>query len=53
MESSMIRIEKVDGSDFSFWKMHTEDYLYQKDLHEPQLRVKPDTMTISNWGEAC
>ena len=29
--------------------MQIEDYLYQKDLHEPLLGVKPDTMTIEEW----
>ena len=43
MESSKIGIEKFDGSDFGFWKMQIEDYMYQKDLHEPLLGVKPDT----------
>ena len=49
MESSKIGIEKFDGSDFGFWKMQIEDYLYQKDLHEPLLGVKPDTMTTEQW----
>ena len=29
--------------------MQIEDYLYQKDLHEPLLRVKSDTMTTEQW----
>ena len=45
MERSKIGTEKFNGSDFDFWKMQIEDYLYQKDLHEPLLGVKPDTMT--------
>ena len=49
MESSKIGIEKFDGSDFSFWKIQIEDYLYQKDLHEPLLGVMPDTMTTEQW----
>ena len=49
MESSNIEIEKFDGSDFGFWKMQIEDYLYQKNLHEPLLGVKPDTMTTEQW----
>ena len=28
MESSKIGIEKFDGSNFGFWKMQIEDYLY-------------------------
>ena len=46
---SKIGTEKFDGSDFDFWKMQIEDYLYQKDLHEPLLGVKPDTMTTKQW----
>ena len=49
MESSNIGIEKFDESDFDFWKMHIEDCLYQKGLHEPLLGVKPDTMTTKQW----
>ena len=45
MEISKIGIEKFDGFDFSFWKIQIEDYLYQKDLYEPLLGVKPNTMT--------
>ena len=45
MESSKIGIEKFDESDFGFWKMQIEDYMHHKDLHEPLLGVKPDTMT--------
>ena len=40
MDSSKLGIEKFDGSDFNFWKMQIEDYLYQKDLHEPLTGVK-------------
>ncbi|VFR00719.1 unnamed protein product [Cuscuta campestris] len=49
MESSKVGIEKFDGSDFGFWKMQIEDYLYQKDLHEPLTGVKPDSMTEEQW----
>ena len=49
MEISKIGIEKFDGSDFSFWKMQIEDYLYQKNLHEPLLGVMLDTMTTEQW----
>ena len=49
MLSSKIGTKKFDGSDFGFWKMQIEDYLYQKDIHEPLLGVKPDTMTTEQW----
>ena len=38
------RIEKFDGTDFGFWRMQIEDYLYRKKLHLPLLREKPTTM---------
>jgi len=28
LEEGKVRIEKFDGSDFGFWKMQIEDYLY-------------------------
>ena len=49
MESSKIEIEKFDGSDFGFWKMQIEDYLYQEDIQEPLLGVMSDTMTTEQW----
>ena len=49
MKSSKIGVEKFDGSDFGFWKMQIEDYLYHKDLQEPQLGVTEDTMTTEQW----
>jgi len=42
-------IEKFDGTDFRFWRMQIEDYLYGKKLHLPLLREKPDTMRLRNW----
>ena len=36
-DEGKVRIDKFDGKDFGFWKMHIEDYLYQKKLHEPLL----------------
>ena len=49
MDSSKLGIEKFDGSDFSFWKMQIEDYVYQKDLHEPLTGVKRECMTKEKW----
>jgi len=39
-----VRIEKFDGSDFGFWKMQIEDYLYQKKLYLPLTGQKPTDM---------
>ena len=49
MDSLMLGIEKFDGSDFSFWKMQIEDYLYQKDLHELLTGVKSESMIEEKW----
>ena len=49
MDSSKLGIEKFDRPNFSFRKMQIEDYLYQKELHEPLTRVKPESMTEEKW----
>ena len=37
-------IEKFDGTNFGYWRMQIEDYLYRKKLHQPLLGMKPKTM---------
>ena len=37
-------IEKFDGTDFAYWMMHIEDYLYESKLHLPLLGTKPEAM---------
>ena len=37
-------IEKLDGTNFGFWRMQIEDYLYGKKLHLSLLGEKPATM---------
>nr|XP_010324808.1 uncharacterized protein LOC104648696 [Solanum lycopersicum] len=49
MDSLKHGIEKFDGSDFSFLKMQIKDYLYQNDLHEPVIGVKPKSTTEVKW----
>ena len=44
-----MRIEKFDGSDFGFWKMQIEDYLYQKKLYLPLTGQKPTDMAQAEW----
>ena len=39
-------IEKFDGTDFAYWRMQIEDYLYRRKLHLPLLGTKPETMKI-------
>ncbi|RVW37940.1 Retrovirus-related Pol polyprotein from transposon TNT 1-94 [Vitis vinifera] len=35
-------IEKFDGTDFAYWRMQIEDYLYGRKLHLPLLGTKPE-----------
>ena len=37
-------IEKFDGTDFAYWRMQIEDYLYGRKLHRPLLGTKPEAM---------
>ena len=43
-------IEKFDGTDFGFWRMQIEDYLYGKKLHLPLLGEKPETIKAEKWA---
>ena len=38
------RIKKFNGTNFGYWRMQIEDYLYKKKLNLPLLGKKPDTM---------
>ena len=42
-------IEKFDGTDFGFWRMQIEDYLYGRKLHLPLLGEKPEAMKAEKW----
>ena len=37
-------IEKFDGTDFVYWRMQIENYLYGRKLHLPLLGTKPEAM---------
>ena len=43
-------IEKFDGTDFAYWRMQIEDYLYGRKLHLPLLRTKPKAMKAEEWA---
>ena len=43
-------IEKFDSTDFTYWRMQIEDYLYQRKLHLPLLGTKPETMEAEEWA---
>ena len=49
MEESKVKIDRFDGTDFSYWRMQIEDYLYQKKLHLPLLGTKPEEMPTAEW----
>ena len=43
-------IEKFDGTDFVYWRMQIEDYLYVRKLHLPHLGTKPEAMKAEKWA---
>ena len=49
-ERKASRIEKFDGTDFAYWRMQIEDYLYGRKLHLPLLGTKPETMKAEEWA---
>jgi len=48
LEEGKVRIAKFDGSDFGFWKMQIEDYLYLK-LYRSLTGQKPTDMEQLEW----
>ena len=40
-------IEKFDGTDFAYWRMQIEDYLYER---LPLLGTKPEAMKAEEWA---
>ncbi|VFQ91176.1 unnamed protein product [Cuscuta campestris] len=48
-EDGKFRIEKFDGTNFSWWKMQIEDLLVQKDL-DVVLGDKPEKMSDADWA---
>ena len=49
-EGKALGIEKFDGTDFGYQRMHIEDYLYWKKLHLPLLGTKLKTMKDEDWN---
>ena len=43
-------IEKFDGTDFAYWRMQIEDYLYGRKMHLPLLGTKLETMKAEEWA---
>jgi hypothetical protein len=48
-EEGKIGIEKFNDTDFGYWKVHIEDILYGKDLHQPLLGEQPNDMFDNEW----
>ena len=42
-------IENFDGTDFAYWRLQIEDYLYGRKLHLPLLGTKPKTTKAEEW----
>eukprot|EP00253_Pinus_taeda_P002281 PITA_02281 len=51
-EDGKFRVEKFNGQNFLLWKIHMEDYLYQKDLYLPLggKTKMPTSMTDEEWN---
>ena len=49
-EGKALGIEKFDGTDFGYWMMQIEDYLYGKKLHLSLLEKKLDTIKDKEWS---
>ena len=49
-EGKALGIEKFDGTDFGYWKMQIEDYLYGKKFYLPLLGKKLETMKDESWN---
>ena len=49
-EAKASGFEKFDGTDFEYWRMQIEDYLYGKKLHLPLLGTKLETIKDEDWN---
>ena len=49
MAEDKIKIEKFNGTNYSFWKMQMEDVLFQRDLYQPIIGSKPTDMEQEKW----
>lgn len=49
-EDVKIGIENFNGTNFDFWRMPIEDYLYKKRLHLPLLGQKSKSIDDTEWN---
>jgi hypothetical protein len=47
-EYGKFRVEKFNGQNYQLWKMHMEDYLYQKDLFLPLGGIAKNLMAMKD-----
>jgi hypothetical protein len=48
VEDGKFRVEKFNGQNYQLWKMHMEDYLYQKDLFLPLGGIEKKSMNMKD-----
>ena len=46
----MSGIENFDGTNFAYWRMQIEDYIYGRKLHLPLLGIKLEVMKADEWA---
>lgn len=44
MDKGKVKIDQFDDQDFDFWKIPIKDLQYQKNLHQPLLGEKQDSI---------
>jgi hypothetical protein len=48
VEDGKFRVDKFNGQNYELWKMHMEDYLYQKDLFLPLGGIAKNSTTMKD-----
>jgi hypothetical protein len=48
VEDGKFRVEKFNDQNYQLWKMHIEDYLYQKDLFLPLGGIAKELMIMKD-----
>lgn len=49
-EVKVFGVEKFDDTDFEYWRLQIEDYLYRKRLHLSILGERSDSMEDADWN---
>ena len=48
-DEGKVKLKKFYGANFGFWKMHIEDYLYQKKLYQPLSEKEAKGYEDEDW----